>query len=378
VKTRAAVLHEQARPRPYASSRPMTVETLDIDGPRENEVLIEMVAAGLCHSDLSTIEGSRPRRLPTVLGHEGAGVVVEVGPGVDDIRAGDHVVLGPVIACGTCRDCLAGRPALCAASKDAKTNGVMLDGTHRLHWNGRDVFHTSGVSCFSEYAVAPKFSVVAVDRGIPLDDAALFGCAVMTGVGAVVNTARVAPGATMAVVGLGGVGLSAVLGGRVAGAQRIVAIDVHDEKLDLARRLGATDTFNARDPDCAAAVRDATDGGVDFAFESSGAAAALTTAYAAVRRGGSMITTSLPPTDAEFAFNIYDLVAGEKTVRGCYMGTCVPRRDIPRFLALYERGLLPVAGLKSGLLRLDEINEGFDRLADGRVARQVIDFRGTP
>lgn len=376
MKMRAAVLHEQGRPRPFAGSRPMTVEELDVEGPRADEVLVEMAAAGLCHSDLSTLEGRRPRRLPTVLGHEGGGIVREVGPGVAGIGVGDHVVLGPVLACGECRDCLSGHPALCTASQAAKSRGTMLDGTSRLRWDGREIFHTSGVSCFAEYVVASRFSLVTIDPALPLAESALFGCAVMTGVGAVVNTARVPAGAAIAVVGLGGVGLSAILGGVLAGAGRIVAVDVHDEKLSLAREIGATHVFRADDEECAEAVRELTGGGVDFAFEMSGVTRGMRTAYDLVRRGGAMVTASLPATTEEFAFNAYDLVAGEKTVRGCYMGSCVPSRDIPRFLRLYERGRLPVGKLLGARIALDDVNLGFDRLADGRMARQVIDFTG--
>ena len=376
MKMRAAVLHEQGRARPFAESRPMTIEELDIEGPRADEVLIEMVAAGLCHSDLSTLQGHRPRRLPTVLGHEGGGIVREVGPGVGDIKVGDHVVLGPVLACGECRDCLTGHPALCTASQAAKSHGTMLDGTSRLSWDGREIFHTSGVSCFAEYSVASRFSLVVIDADLPLAESALFGCAVMTGVGAVVNTARVPAGAAIAVVGLGGVGLSAILGGILAGAEKIVAGDVHDEKLSLAREIGATHSFRASDEDCAEAVRELTDGGVDFAFEMSGVTRGMKTAYDLLRRGGVMVTASLPAAAEEFAFNAYDLVSGEKTVRGCYMGSCVPKRDIPRFLRMYKRGRLPVEKLMSAMITLDDVNLGFDRLAEGRMARQVIGFTG--
>lgn len=377
MKMRGAVLHEQGRPRPYVGSAPMTVEELDIDGPREDEVLIELVAAGLCHSDLSTVEGHRSRRLPTVLGHEGGGIVREVGPGVEEIGVGDHVVLGPVLACGECRDCLSGHPALCTVSQAAKTRGMMLDGTSRLRWGGQEVYHTSGASCFAEYSVASRFSLVAIDPDIPLAEAALFGCAVMTGIGAVVNTAKVPAGSTIAVVGLGGVGLSTILGGTLAGAGRIIAVDVHDEKLSLAREIGATHSFRASDEDCVDSIRELTGGGVDFAFEMTGVTRGMKTAYDLVRRGGVMVTASLPAMTEEFAFNAYDFVSGEKTVRGCYMGSCVPKRDISRFLRMYKRGRLPVGKLMSAFITLDDINLGFDRLAAGKIARQVIDFAGT-
>jgi alcohol dehydrogenase len=374
MEMRAAVLHEQGRSKPYAKSMPITVEKLDIEGPREGEVLIEMVAAGLCHSDLSTIEGQRPRKLPTVLGHEGGGIVRDIGPGVRELGIGDHVVLGPVLGCGECRDCLSGHPALCTASLVAKSQGTMLDGTSRLSWNGENIFHTSGVSCFAEFSVASEFSVVAIDPELPLTEAALFGCAVMTGVGSVVNTAEVSAGAVVAVVGLGGVGLSAILGAVLVGAKRIIAVDVHDEKLSLASEIGATHSFRASDPDCIESIRELTGGGVDFAFEMSGVTQGMKTAYDLVRRGGTMVTASLPTITDEFSVNAYDLVSGEKSVRGCYMGSCVPSRDIPRFLRLYKRGRLPIKRLMSALITLDDINIGYDRLADGKVARQVIEF----
>jgi len=374
MKMRAAVLHEQGRPRPFADSLPMTVEELDIDGPRTDEVLIEMVAAGLCHSDLSTLEGQRPRKLPSVLGHEGGGIVREVGPDVQDIAVGDHVVLGPVLACGECRDCLSGHPALCTKSQTAKMQGTMLDGTSRLTWNGQQIFHTSGVSCFAEYSVASRYSLIVIEPELPLAAAALFGCAVMTGIGAVVNTAKVPVGSTIAVVGLGGVGLSAILGGALAGAERVIAVDVHDEKLSLAREIGATHSFRASDADCIESIRELTGGGVDYAFEMSGVTQGMRTAYGLVRRGGTMVTASLPAITEEFAFNAYDLVSGEKTVRGCYMGSCVPKRDIPKFLRMYKRGRLPIEKMMSAQITLDDINAGFDRLAEGKIARQVINF----
>ncbi len=377
MKMRAAILHEQGCPRPYSHSMPMTIEELDLEIPREGEVLIEMVAAGLCHSDLSTIEGLRPRRLPTVLGHEGGGIVREIGPGVRTLNIGDHVVLSPVLGCGECRDCLSGHPALCTVSSQAKSMGTMLDGTSRLSWNGEKIYHTSGVSCFAEYAIISELSAVAIESDLPLNEAALFGCAVMTGLGSVINTARVPAGAAVAVVGLGGVGLSAILGSVLVGAERIIAVDVHDEKLSLANEIGATHSFRASDPDCVESIRDLTKGGVDFAFEMSGVTQGMKMAYELIRRGGTMVTASLPNIKDNFSINAYDLVSGEKSVKGCYMGSCVPGRDIPRFLRMYKRGRLPIKKLMSPLITLDDINAGYDRLADGRAARQVIQFPHT-
>ncbi|MGH6903985.1 MAG: alcohol dehydrogenase catalytic domain-containing protein, partial [Geminicoccaceae bacterium] len=249
MKTRAAVLQAIGRPPPYAKSRPLVVEELALDPPGPGEVLIEIKAAGLCHSDLSVINGDRPRPTPMALGHEAAGIVRELGPGVSDLAAGDHVVLVFVPSCGRCIACMEGRPALCEPGAAANGAGHLLSGTRKLRRADGPVHHHMGVSAFAELAVVSHNSCVRIDPELPLEEAALFGCAVLTGVGAVVNTARVMPGQSVAVVGLGGVGLNAVLGARLAGARRIVALDLVDDKLALAREIGATDTFDAGQPD---------------------------------------------------------------------------------------------------------------------------------
>lgn len=374
MKMRGAVLYEAGKPRPYATSRPLVIETLDIDGPGEGELLIEMAYAGLCRSDLSTIAGARPRPMPMIPGHEASGVVREVGPGVKDIVPGDHVVMVFVMSCGGCPDCVGGKPNLCGSSNDAKAKGTLVSGYKRLHLNGQDINHAAGISCFAEYAVVSRGSVVKIDKDVPLEDAALFGCAVITGVGAVVNTAKVYPGAEMAVVGLGGVGLNAILGGVVAGASRIIAVDVNPKKLELARELGATDVFDARDPDTIAHVRDLTRGGLEFVFEVAGAIPAWETAYALTRRGGAVISAGLAPAAAQFSFSPYQLVSDEKALRGSYMGSAVPERDVPRYINLYKQGRLPVQKIRTATLPLDLINEGFDRLSDGDEVRQMLKF----
>jgi len=237
-----------------------------------------------------------------------------------------------------------------------------------------DLNHHLGVSGFAEYAVVSRRSVVKIDRDLPLTEAALFGCAVLTGVGAVVNTAGLRPGQTAAVIGLGGVGLASVLGALASGARQVVALDLSDDKLGLARQVGATDTVNARDPDAAEQVRELTSGGVDFAFEMAGAVRAMELAYKITRRGGTTVTAGLPPPGANLPLPLVQLVAEERTVKGSYIGTCVPARDMPRYIALYRAGRLPVDRLMSGKLKLEEINEGFDRLHEGRAVRQVIEF----
>ena len=374
MKIRAAVLDRTGASPPYAESKPLRIAEVELDPPGRGEVLVRIAAAGLCHSDLSVINGDRPRPMPMALGHEAAGVVEALGEDVADLAPGDHVVMVFMPSCGHCVPCAEGRPALCEPGAAANGAGTLLSGGRRLHCNGSEVNHHLGCSAFAEYAVVSRRSLVKLPPDLPLDEAALFGCAVLTGVGAVVNTARLQPGQTAAVIGLGGVGLSSVLGAVASGAAQVVAIDLSSDKLGLARQLGATHTVNARDADAAEQVRDATGGGVDFAFEMAGAVRAMELAYKVTRRGGTTVTAGLPPPDAALPLPLVQLVAEERTVKGSYIGTCVPTRDIPRYVALYRAGKLPVDRLMSGKLGLDGINEGFDRLHEGRAVRQVIEF----
>ncbi|MGI4792985.1 MAG: zinc-dependent alcohol dehydrogenase family protein [Janthinobacterium lividum] len=374
MKIRAAVLDKMGAEPPYAKSKPLRIVELDLDPPGRSEVLVRVVAAGLCHSDLSVINGDRPRPMPMALGHESAGIVEQLGEDVTDLEVGDHVVMVFMPSCGHCIPCAEGRPALCEPGAVANGAGTLLSGKRRLHCDGADINHHLGVSGFATHCVVSRRSVIKVDKSLPLDEAALFGCAVLTGVGAVVNTGRLQPGETAAVIGLGGVGLSSVLGAVASGARQIIAIDLSDDKLGLARQLGATHTVNARDADAAEQVREISGGGVDFAFEMAGAVRAMELAYKITTRGGTTITAGLPPPGAALAVPIVQLVAEERTLKGSYIGTCVPTRDIPRFVALYQAGKLPVDRLMSGKLKLDDINEGFDRLHEGKAVRQVIEF----
>ena len=374
MKIKAAVLNKMGAEPPYEKSRPLSIEEFDLDDPGQGEVMVKIGAAGLCHSDLSVIDGNRPRPTPMVLGHEAAGVVEKLGPGVDDLKVGDHVVMVFVPSCGHCLPCAEGRPALCEPGAAANGAGTLLSGARRLHRNGSDVHHHLGCSAFAEYATVSRRSLVKIDKELPLDEAALFGCAVLTGVGAVINTARVSAGSSVAVVGLGGVGLSSLLGAVAVGARRVVAVDLSDEKLGLARQLGATDTFNPSVPSAADEIKNATNGGVDFAFEMAGSVRAMDLAYKITRRGGTTVTAGLPPPTHTFALPQVNLVAEERTVKGSYIGTCVPSRDLPRYIELYRRGKLPVDRLMSGRLKLEDINLGFDRLHTGKAVRQVVMF----
>lgn len=374
MKIRAAVLEEMGRSPPYAESKPLSISAVELAPPGPGEVLVKVAAAGLCHSDLSVIDGNRPRPTPMALGHEAAAVVEELGEGVEDLSRGDHVVLIFVPSCGHCDPCASGRPALCEPAAAANAKGTLLSGARRITRDGAPLHHHLGVSCFAEYATVSRRSLVKIDRDLPLDYAALFGCAVLTGVGAVVNTAGVTAGSTVAVIGLGGVGLAALLGAVAAGAERVVAVDLSPAKLGFAGQLGATDQFAAGDPDVVDQIRAATRGGVDFALEMAGSVQALELAYRITRRGGTTVTAGLPPPHAVLPVPAVSLVAEERTLKGSYIGTSVPSRDLPRYIALFQRGRLPIDRLLSDRLRLDDINEGFDRLRRGEAVRQIVVF----
>jgi alcohol dehydrogenase len=373
LRTRAAILRTITREEPFAATRPLAIEEVVLAPPARGEVLVRIAAAGLCHSDLSVINGDRPRPTPMALGHEAAGVVEAIGEGVDDLVPGDHVVSVFMPSCGHCLPCAEGRPALCEPGARANTSGELLTGGRRLACDGIAVHHHLGVSAFAERAVVSRRSLVRIDPDIPLVEAALFGCAVLTGVGAVVNTARMPLGASAVVVGLGGVGLAALLGARAAGAGPLIAVDIAPDKLALAADLGAT-VVDGRDADCVAQVAALTGGGADFVFEMAGVLPALRSALAMTRRGGTTVTAGLPAPGTELPVDIVRLVGEERTLKGSYMGSCVPARDIPRYIRLYREGRLPVDRLLGATLTLDEINEGFDRLHDGGAVRQIVRF----
>ncbi|MCC7016430.1 MAG: zinc-dependent alcohol dehydrogenase family protein [Rhodospirillales bacterium] len=372
MKIKAAILEAIGRPAPYAQSRPLSIEDVELDPPGAGEVLVRIHAAGLCHSDLSVINGDRPRPMPMALGHEAAGEVEEVGAGVADLKRGDHVVMVFVPSCGHCLPCMEGRPALCEPGAAANGQGTLFSGERRLHRGTKDIHHHVGVSAFAERAVLSRNSLVKIDKTLPFETAALFGCAVLTGVGAVINTAQVRAGTSVAVVGLGGVGLNALLAARLCGAARIVALDVLDDKLALARELGATDTVNAADADAAGKVRDLTSGGADYAFEMVGSVKAMGLAYRITRRGGTTVSAGLSHPDHTFALPHVNLVAEERAIKGSYVGSCVPLRDVPRYIALYQQDRLPVDKLMSDRIGFDQINAAFDRLSQGHVVRQIL------
>ena len=374
MKTTAAVLHEMERPLPYANSQPIVIEELELEGPGEDEVLVEVKGAGLCHSDLSVINGSRPRQTPMVLGHEASGIVREVGTGVRGIQTDDHVIFTFIPSCGHCRYCTVGRPSLCEPGAEANNAGLLMNGAQRFSRDGKSYFHHCGVSGYSQYTIAVPGSLVKVDSTLPFEHATLFGCAVMTGTGAAMNTANIRPGQSVAIFGLGGVGLAALMGAKACNAGQIIAVDVLDHKLEMARGLGATQTVNAKECDPVEAIRDLTNGGVEIAIESVGNATVLAQAYESTMRGGTTVAIGLPHPDHQLSIPAVTLSAMEKTLKGSYQGSCVPSRDIPRFIEMFHAGQLPVDQLLTDIIPLEQINEGFDRLHKGEVARQVILF----
>ena len=375
MRTIAAVLYTMGQPQPYAESAPLVIDEVTLAPPGFGEVLVEVVGAGICHSDLSVLDGSRPRVMPMVMGHEASGIVREVGAGVVGFAPDDHVVFSFVPICGRCLYCASGRAALCEQGAQANTAGTLLSGARRFtDSQARPCYHHLGVSAFSQFTVAAQESLIKIDPGLPLDKAALFGCAVMTGVGAVVNTAQVAAGMSVAIFGMGGVGLSAVMGARAVGAHPIIAVDRLEAKLALAREVGATHTINAEQTDAVAAIREITRGGASYVFESVGSEQVLIQAYQATARGGTTVTIGLPHPSKMFSVPAVSIAAEERTIKGSYMGSAVPRRDIPRYIEMYQAGLLPVDKLHTHTLQLEEINAGFDRLAQAQAVRQVITF----
>ncbi|MFM8548607.1 MAG: zinc-dependent alcohol dehydrogenase family protein [Betaproteobacteria bacterium] len=381
MKIKAAVLRAMGLAEPYANSLPVSIEEVELAAPGRGEVLLKIHAAGLCHSDLSAINGDRPWPMPIVIGHEAAAEVVELGEGVSDLLVGDHVVLIFRPSCGACASCSVGRPALCAPGGESNAAGTLLGGYRRLSAVGHSgidgnaggpLNHHLGCAAFAEYATVSRRSVVRIDPTLPWDEAALFGCAVITGAGAVFNTAAMQAGSRVAVVGLGGVGFSSLLAAIAGGAREVVAVDRLAAKLELARSLGATACVDASAPDAVERVRELTGGGVDYAFEMAGNVGALDLAYRITARGGMTVTAGLPNPAARWPIQAVSLIAEERTLKGSYVGSCVPSRDVPRFIAMYRQGRLAVDRLLSERIRLEDINPALDRLARGESIRQVI------
>lgn len=354
------------------NNKPVVVEEISVDAPGRGEVRVKLGACGVCHSDLSAVNGTIALPLPLVLGHEGAGVVEEVGEGVSGLAQGDHVIFSFIYMCGKCRFCVAGRPVLCLEQGKALT--TPLAGEPRVHdAAGKPLNIFSGCGAMAEYATVSAENLIRIDPKIPMEVAALVGCGVTTGVGAVFNTAKVAPGSSVAVFGCGGVGLSVIQGAVIAGAERIIAIDTLPAKLDMAKRFGATDVLPAQE-DVVKPLKKMTGGGPDYAFECVGSGELAGTAYRAIRRGGLAVVVGVAKPADSTSVRTMTLPFEEKTLTGSYFGSCVPRVDFPRMLALYLAGKLRLDELITRRYSIAEAPQAFADLEAGRNARGIILF----
>lgn len=349
----------------------VSIETIEIDGPGPGEVRVHVRASGVCGSDLHVLKNEWHVPSPTVMGHEGAGVIESVGPGVTHLQPGDHVVLLWNQGCERCADCLAGRPWACRLLRSNEC--LMPDGTTRVHRDDEDLYAYLAVGSLAELSVVPAAAAIKVPEELPFGVGALIGCSVTTGVGAVINNARVEPGTTAAVVGCGGVGLAVLMGLRLSGAERIIAIDTAPEKLDLARELGATDTVLASD-DTLDAVLELTGGGADYAFEAIGRPATMAQLPLMVRTGGVGVLVGMPPEGTQVAFDALDMCYGGKSIVASNYGGAVPARDFPRLARLHLAGRLPIDRMISHSVGLDDSNAAFDRMRHGEGARTIVEF----
>jgi S-(hydroxymethyl)glutathione dehydrogenase/alcohol dehydrogenase len=355
-------------------NQPVVVEEIIVEAPRQGEVMIKLAACGVCHSDLSAINGTIPFALPVILGHEGAGRVVAVGEGVTDLQVGDHVITSFVSMCGKCRYCQTGRPQLCDQAGKAAMN--LPDGTLRTRDQAGNPLHVfSGCGVMAEYATLHQDNLVKIDQNIPLDKAALIGCGVMTGVGAAVNTAKVEPGSITVVFGCGGVGLNAIQGCAIAGAGMIVAVDTSDAKLEMAKQFGATHVVNStKEENLVKAIQKLTGGGADYAFECVGLGEIVAQTYGVLRKGGTAIVVGVANQKDTTSIRTASLTFGEKTIKGSYFGSARPREDFPRLISLYRNRRLKLDELISRTYRIDEAQQAFTDMTAGRNARGVIVF----
>ncbi|HEX2172091.1 MAG TPA: Zn-dependent alcohol dehydrogenase [Dehalococcoidia bacterium] len=361
---KAAVLYERGTP--------LKVEEIEILEPRQGEVLVRLGASGVCHSDLHVVNGQIPSPLPIILGHEAAGTVERVGEGVTVVKPGDHVVLSFMPSCGLCRYCTTGRPHLCDVGARSTAAGTLFDGTVRFRKGDQEIKHMSGVASFGQYTVANQESCIPIREDVPFDRACLVGCGVMTGVGAVINTAKVEPGSSVVVIGAGGVGLNVIQGAVLAGAEKIIAVDMLDNKLEMAQQFGATHVINAGREDPARSVRRLTGGGADYAFEVIGNVKTIRQAYDAVQRGGTAVVVGVAAVGAEVGLPAFSLPMMEKTLKGSFYGSTRPRVDMPKLIDLYLAGKLKLDELITRTIPLDAVNEAFGAMERGEVARSVI------
>jgi S-(hydroxymethyl)glutathione dehydrogenase/alcohol dehydrogenase len=369
MKSRAAVARE--------AGKPLQIEEVDVAAPQHGEVMVRIVASGVCHTDAFTLSGEDPEGIfPAILGHEGGGIVEEVGPGVEGLKPGDHVIPLYTPECGKCSFCLSGKTNLCQAIRATQGRGLMPDGTSRFSLKGEPIFHYMGTSTFSEYTVMPEISVAKINPAAPLDKVCLLGCGITTGIGAVLNTAKVEPGATVGVFGLGGIGLSVVQGAVMAGASRIIAIDVNPDKFEMARLLGATDFVNPRDYDqpIQDVIVDLTDGGVDYSFECIGNTEVMRSALECCHKGwGESVIIGVAGAGQEISTRPFQLVTG-RVWRGTAFGGVRGRTELPAYVDQYMAGEIKIDEMVTHTMGLEDINRAFDLMHEGASIRSVVIF----
>ena len=369
MKSRAAVAWE--------AGKPLSIELVDVEGPRAGEVLLRVIATGVCHTDAYTLSGQDPEGIfPTILGHEGGAIVEEVGAGVTSVKPGDHVIPLYTPECGKCKFCLSGKTNLCQAIRATQGKGLMPDGTSRFSLNGKPIFHYMGTSTFSEYTVLPEIAVAKIDERAPLDKVCLLGCGVTTGIGAVLNTAKVQRGTSVAVFGLGGIGLSVIQGARMAGAARIIGVDINPAKFAMARELGATDFVNPRDHDrpLHETIVAMTDGGVDYSFECIGNVQLMRTALECCHKGwGESVIIGVAGAGQEIATRPFQLVTG-RVWRGSAFGGVRGRTEMPGIVERAMKGEIQIDPFITHTMPLDQINEAFHLMHEGKSIRSVIHY----
>ena len=369
IKSKAAIA--------WGPGQPLSIEEIDVMAPQKGEVRVRIVASGVCHTDAFTLSGDDPEGIfPCVLGHEGGGIVESIGEGVTSVAVGDHVIPLYTPECGECKYCKSGKTNLCQKIRETQGKGLMPDGTTRFHHNGKPIYHYMGCSTFSEYTVLPEISLAKVNPAAPLEEVCLLGCGVTTGMGAVVNTAKVEEGATVAVFGLGGIGLSAIIGAVMAKASRIIAIDINESKFDLARQLGATDCINPKkyDKPIQDVIVELTDGGVDYSFECIGNVHVMRSALECCHKGwGESVIIGVAGAGQEISTRPFQLVTG-RVWRGSAFGGVKGRSELPEYVERYLRGEFKLDHFITHTMGLEDINEAFDLMHEGKSIRSVIHF----
>jgi S-(hydroxymethyl)glutathione dehydrogenase/alcohol dehydrogenase len=357
----------------FEAGKPLQVETVQLEGPRAGEVLVEVKATGICHTDAFTLSGDDPEGLfPSIMGHEGAGVVVEVGAGVTTLAPGDHVIPLYIPECRACKACTSGKTNLCIAIRDTQGQGLMPDGTSRFSLGGEKLFHYMGTSTFSNYTVVPEIALARIREDAPFDKVCYIGCGVTTGIGAVINTAKVEPGANVAVFGLGGIGLNVIQGARLVGANRIIGVDINSDKVELAKRFGMTDFVNPDDGDAIEAIIDLTDGGADYSFECIGNVNTMRQALECCHRGwGESTIIGVAGARQEISTRPFQLVTG-RVWRGTAFGGAKSRTQVPRIVDWYMDGKINIDDLITHTMPLEEINTAFDLMHEGKSIRSVV------